>query len=66
MPKDVRFNIRLNIDGRESLVTASTNVKELADGLGLIKTKADIARTKMLSLTQVNAAFQSISTNNPD
>ena len=62
MPKDVRFNIRLNIDGRESLVTASTNVKELADGLGLIKTKADIARTKMLSLTQVNAAFQSIST----
>ena len=26
MPKDVRFNIKLSIDGKESLVTASTNV----------------------------------------
>ena len=33
MPKDVRFNIRLSIDGKESLVTASTNVQEFADGL---------------------------------
>lgn len=61
MSKDVRFNIKLSIDGKESLVSASTNVKELADGLGLIKTKADTARTKMLSLTQVTTAFQSIS-----
>ena len=61
MPKDVRFNIKLSIDGKESLVTASTNVKELANGLGLIKTKAEVARSKMLSLTQVTAAFQSIS-----
>lgn len=61
MPKDVRFNIKLSIDGKESLVTASTNVRELADGLGLIKTKAEVARSKMLSLTQVTAAFQNIS-----
>ena len=61
MPKDVRFNIKLSIDGKESLVTASTNVKELAEGLGLIKTKAENARSKMLSLTQVTAAFRSIS-----
>lgn len=33
MPKDVRFNIRLSIEGKESLVTASTNVQLLADGL---------------------------------
>ena len=58
MPKDVRFNIKLSIDGKESLVTASTNVKELADGLGLIKTKAENARSKMLSLTQLTSALQ--------
>ncbi len=60
MPKDVRFNIKLSIDGKESLVTASTNVKELADGLGLIKTKAENARSKMLSLTQLTSALQTL------
>ena len=30
MPKDVKFNIKLIVDGKEQIVAASTNTKELA------------------------------------
>ena len=36
MPKDVTFNIKLNIDGKEHAVAASTNVKEPAKQLEIV------------------------------
>lgn len=41
MPKDVKFNIKLIVDGREQLVTASTNTKELARQLGIAQKEAN-------------------------
>lgn len=40
MPKEIKFNIKLTIDGKESLVTASTNVKALAKEFGLAHAEA--------------------------
>ena len=39
MAKDVKFNIKLQIDGKEAIVQASTNVRELARELGVAEEK---------------------------
>lgn len=39
MAKDVVFNIKLSVDGKEQVVSASTNVKELASQLGITEKK---------------------------
>ena len=40
MAKDVKFNIRLTIDGKEQIVTASTNVKQFAQELEIARTES--------------------------
>ena len=40
MAKSVNFNIKLNVDGKEHLITASTNVRKLADELGIAQSKS--------------------------
>lgn len=37
MSKDVSFNIKLKIEGKDMVVEASTSAKELADQLGRFK-----------------------------
>ena len=59
MAKDVKFTIKLNIDGKEQVVTASTNVKELAEQLDIAKTRGDDLRDALLVATQVTQSFQS-------
>ena len=58
MSKDVKFNIRLTIDGKEQIVTASTNVKEFADQLAIAQTQSTKLRDDLLKVTQVGASFQ--------
>lgn len=58
MSKDVKFNIRLNIDGKEQVVTAATNVKKFAEELELARTKSTHLRDELLKITQVGASFQ--------
>lgn len=40
MAKDVKFNIKLLVDGKEQLVSATTNTKELARQLGNVQREA--------------------------
>lgn len=40
MAKDVKFRINLTVDGKDHLVEATTNSKELAHELGLAEDKA--------------------------
>ena len=40
MSKDVKFNIKLTIDGKEQIVTASTNVKKIAEELETVRTES--------------------------
>lgn len=58
MAKEVKFNIKLTVDGKEQLVTATTDVRRLADEVDNARTKAAKFRDKMLSFTQVGASIQ--------
>ncbi len=60
MAKNVKFNIRLLVDGREQLVTASTNVQGLAKQLGIATDKTAKLRDTMLALVQANVAFSGV------
>lgn len=40
MAKDVKFNIKLTIDSKEQIVTASTNVKKFAEELEIARTES--------------------------
>ena len=60
MAKDVRFNIKLNVDGKDVVVQASTNVKELADNLGLVHDNVTAADKAFMRWSQSVMAIQSI------
>lgn len=62
MAKDVKFNIRLTIDGKEQIVTASTNVKRFAEELEIARTESTKLRDDLLKITQVGASFQNVIT----
>lgn len=62
MAKDVKFNIRLTIDGKEQIVTASTNVKRFAEELEIARTKSTQLRDDLLKITQVSTSFQNVIT----
>lgn len=63
MPKDVKFNIRLSIDGKEQLVTASTDAKELAKQLGITAKEArGLGKAfNLVMLNQVKEAAKNLS-----
>lgn len=58
MAKDVKFNVKLTIDGKEQIVTASANVKKFAEELEIARTKSTRLRDDLLKITQVGASFQ--------
>lgn len=62
MAKDVTFNIKLRIDGKEQIVTASTNVKQFAQELEIARTESTRLRDDLLKITQVGASFQNAMT----
>ncbi len=57
---DVQFDIKLVIDGKERLVSATTNVKHLAEEFEKAKTEANKTRDSLLTLTQSTQVFQNI------
>ena len=61
MAKEIKFNIKLLIDGKEQLVTASTSAKELRDNLNAAKSSAAKFREKMITVNQTVAALQNAS-----
>lgn len=61
MAKEIKFNIKLLIDGKEQLVTASTSAKELRDNLDSAKSSAAKFREKMITVNQTVVALQNAS-----
>lgn len=49
---DVKFNIKLVVDGKERLVSATTDVKHFAEAFEEAKTEANKARDSLLRATQ--------------
>ena len=58
MAKDVNLIYGLTIGGKEQIVTASTNVKQLAQELEIAKTETTKFRDALLKINQVGQAFQ--------
>lgn len=61
MAKEIKFNIKLLIDGKEQLVTASASAKELRDNLDAAKSSAAKFREKMITVNQTVVALQNAS-----
>lgn len=61
MAKEIKFNIKLLIDGKEQLVAVSTSAKELRDNLDAAKSSAAKFREKMITVNQTVAALQNAS-----
>lgn len=61
MAKEIKFNIKLNIDGKTVVVQASQSVKELQRNLMAAKTGSQRLGEAMLRINQVTQAYQNIS-----
>ena len=60
MAKTVNFIVKLNIDGKNLLVSASADAKSFADNLAKTKTKADELRSSLITFGQIQQSFQSL------
>lgn len=58
MAKDVKFNVRITVDGKDQIVTASTSVKEFAKVIESARSESTRLRDDLLKITQVGASFQ--------
>ena len=61
MAKDVKFNIKLSIDGKEHIVEAATDVKRLSQELGIAETAEKRFRDQLFKLNGVATVFQNLS-----
>ena len=60
MAKDVKFNIKLSIDGKEHIVEATTDVKHFAQELGIAETKGKRLRDSLLKFNGLVTMFQGL------
>lgn len=61
MAKEIKFNIKIAIDGNEQLVTATTSVKDLRKMMDSAKGSAGRLRDVLLTYTQTVQAIQNVS-----
>ena len=60
MAKDVKFNIKLTIDGKQHIVEASTNVKKFAEELALAQTSSNKLRDQLIKFGGIATSFQNL------
>ncbi len=61
MAKDIKFNIRLNIDGKNVVVQASESVKELQRNLMAAKTSSQRLNTTLIRFNQTAQIYTNVS-----
>lgn len=61
MSKEIKFNIKLLVDGKEQLVTASTSVAELRNSINASKDSAAHLRDELISVNQSIEVFKNAS-----
>ncbi len=61
MAKEIKFNIRLNIDGKEQIGMVTTDVTKLRRAMEESKTSAQKFRDNILSINQAVTALQNVS-----
>ena len=60
MAKQVNFTVKLNIDGREHLVTVGKDARKFAEELGLAKGKADQLQRSLINFGQLQMTFHNL------
>lgn len=60
MAKDVKFNIKLVIDGKQHIVEASTNVKKFAEELAIAQTSSNKLRDQLIKFSGIATSFQNL------
>lgn len=60
MAKEINFKVRLTVDGKEQLVTATSSVKDLRDLVDASKSSADKLRSTLIGFNQGVQALQNI------
>ena len=58
MAKDVKFNIKLVVDGKEKIVEATADIKKFAQEFENARTESTKLRDDLLKVTQVTTSFQ--------
>lgn len=61
MAKDIKFNIKLNVDGKEQLVTVSTDVKRIKKSFDEAASSAKTMSDRFILLNQATAIVQNAS-----
>ncbi len=61
MAKEIKFNVKLLVDGKEQLVTATTSVAELRKNIEAAKPAADQFREKLITLNQSVETLKNLS-----
>ncbi len=57
MSKEIKFNIKLNVDGKEQLATATTSVKEMSDAVKMCRRNARGLNDALIDFNQKVEAF---------
>lgn len=61
MAKDVKFNIRLNIDGKDKLVAVTADVRKLRQNFDEAQSSTQKFRDKLMTINQAVTAVQGVS-----
>lgn len=61
MAKEIKFNVRISVDGKEQLVTATSKVADLRRVMDSAKGSAGQLRDTLLTYTQTVQAMQNVS-----
>ena len=61
MAKQIKFNVRITLDGKEQLVTATSTVSELRRSMDKAKSSASKLRDTLLTYTQTVQTMQNVS-----
>ena len=62
MAKEIKFNVKLTVDGKEQLVTATTSVRNLRELVDGAKTSADRFRASLIKMNQIELVAQNATT----
>lgn len=60
MPKDLKFNIRLIVDGKEQVAQATANIGNLAKSFDEARSSAVKSRDEIIKFSQLGASFQNV------
>lgn len=60
MANEVRFNIRLNIDGKDKVVTATTAMDNLRQVVGDVKNAANDLKGELINTNQITEAWNNV------